>query len=242
MQLSDIPTKMIIPFAADAGPSFVRVVPVDSQIGINDGAASFETGFPPLNFTPVGAGGIPPFGSDMNGIFKVSTAWLRWSQAGGPVYFDALFAADIGGYPQGTFLQSASTPGSFFISLIDNNLANPDSDTTGWLAFPGTSIKFPSRVVTTNATVDLNCDTDYSLGLNRNTPAAMTVNLAAAGTLAINQVFEIADLSSNVDLGVVTVVPPGGHTIAGQSTFTMNVARSVPQFKYYGSNIWSVKA
>jgi hypothetical protein len=242
MQLTDIPVKMITPWATDAGPSYVRVVPVDSQIGIDDGAASFETGFPPLNFTPVGAGGVPPFGQDMNGIFNVTTAWLRWTQAGGPAYFDALFAADIGGYPIGAFLQSAVTPGSFFISLINNNLNNPDSITTGWLAFPGTSIKFPSRIVTNNATVNLNCDTDYSLGLNRSGPAAMTVNLAAAGTLATNQVFEIADLSGNVDLGVVTVVPPGGHTIAGAASFTMNVAKSVPQFKYYGSSIWSVRA
>lgn len=242
MQISDIPTKIYTPWGESAGPGFIRVVPVSSQVGIQDGAASFDTGFPPLNFTPVGAGGVPPFGSDMNGIFFDVTSWLRWSTAGGPVYFDSIFATNIGGYPAGSFVQSAITPGSFFISLIDNNLNDPDSITTGWLAFPGTSIKFPSRIVTNNATVNLNCDTDYSLGLNRGGPAAMTVNLAAAGTLATNQVFEIADLSGNVDQGVVTVVPPGGHTIAGAATFTMNVAKSVPQFKYYGSSIWSVRA
>ena len=34
MQLSDIPTAFIVPWANAAGPSFVRPIPVASQIGI----------------------------------------------------------------------------------------------------------------------------------------------------------------------------------------------------------------
>ena len=249
MQLTDIPVKFQIPWGNNAGPSFIRAVPVDSQIGIQAGAASLETGFPPVTFDPVGAGGTPPFGQDFNGILKQITQWAQWQSAGGKINFDAAFSTEIGGYPAGAFLQSASTPGSFFISIADNNQNNPDVDPTNWLAFPGTSIKFPSRTQTTNATVDLSCDTDYSIGLFRAAPAPMTVNLAASGTLAVNQVFEIADLSGNFSQGIVSAVPPSGHRIRNNPIDTaviLNLDGQVGQFKYYGpiggTPTWSFKA
>src|SRR5258708_35003477 len=101
MQSTDIPTKMPTPWGASAGGGFIRTVPVPSQIGIQDGAASFTTGYPPLNFLPIGAGGVPPFGQDFNGITNAMTAWLRWAQAGGaPAVCDSAFQSAIGGHPK----------------------------------------------------------------------------------------------------------------------------------------------
>ena len=243
MLLSSIPAKFPIPWGNSAGGPYIRPIPVASQQAITPGAASLTDGFPPLNFSPVAAGGIPPFGQDFNGILNEATAWLQWVQAGGSVpYFDATFATQIGGYPQGAFLQATSGFGAFWISNVDNNINNPDTTGINWTAFPGPTLVQPSRVVTTNATVNLSCSSDYSLGLNRSAPSPMVVNLAAAGTLVLNQVFEVEDLSSNLDLGLVTVTPPAGHTIAGQPTFVMTNARQSSRFKYYGSNLWSVRA
>jgi hypothetical protein len=247
MNLGSIPAKFPIPWANAAGGGFVRTIPVASQIGVSDGAASLTDGYPPLNFQPIGAGGVPPFGQDMNGILKQITQWLQWTQAGGGVpYFDGAFAAAIGGYPQGAFLQSATTPGTFWISTADANVNNPDSTPTNWLSFPGTSIIPPARIVTASATLNLNADTDYAIGLNRtSTPSAMVVNLAATGTLKVGQPFEIWDLVGNCDLFPVTVTPPASHTIAGRTTFVMNQQGQSCMFKYLGVsggiNLWGVK-
>ena len=108
MKYSDIPTKFQIPFANSAGAGFVRSVPQASQIGVHDGWASLTDGFPPLNFLPIGSGGVPPFGQDMNGIMKQITQWSRWQNAGGLTEFDSAFVTAIGGYPQGAIIASAT--------------------------------------------------------------------------------------------------------------------------------------
>jgi hypothetical protein len=132
MQSTDIPVKFPIPFANGAGPAFIRDIPTASQIGIDDGAASLTDGFPPLNFQPIASGGIPPAGEDFNGVLFRVTGWARWIAAGGPVTFDAALSTAIGGYPRGAFLQSAVTPGLFFVSTVENNTTNPDAGGANW--------------------------------------------------------------------------------------------------------------
>ena len=150
MQLADIPLRYQKVWAVDAAGAYIRTVPVDSQIGIEDGAASFETGFVPDNFTAVSAGGVPPFGQDFNGLLNVDTAWMQWLQAGGKVVYDGTFAAAVGGYPKGAKLDSAIVPGAVWYSTTDGNLTDPDDPLTssGWqrmgtgagaiIAYPGT--------------------------------------------------------------------------------------------------------
>ena len=94
---TSVPTKNTIPWGNSAGGGFIRAIPTPSQIGIQDGAASFADGFPPLNFAPVASGGVPPFGQDMNGILNQITAWTRWQAAGGPIRYDVSFAVAVGG-------------------------------------------------------------------------------------------------------------------------------------------------
>lgn len=137
MLASSVPAKFPIPFANSAGPDYIRTIPLASQIGINGGWASLTDGFPPLNFTPIAAGGIPPFGQDVNGILHQTTAWSQWQQAGAPVYYDAVFSAQIGGYPRGAMLSSAVTFGNFWMSTVDNNLSNPDTGGANWITPPG---------------------------------------------------------------------------------------------------------
>lgn len=132
MKAADIPTKFPIAFASSAGGSYVRTIPVNSQIGITDGAASLETGFPPLNFLPISSGGVPPFGQDMNGILKEISQWTQWGNAGGPVPYDGTFSTNIGGYPSGAIVASATTAGTYWLSTADDNTTNPDSGGAGW--------------------------------------------------------------------------------------------------------------
>jgi hypothetical protein len=126
MLASSAPAKFPIPFGASAGAGFIRPIPTLSQVGVQAGAASLTDGFPAANFSPVAAGGVPPFGQDFNGILNQTTAWVQYLSAGGPISYDPLFALAIGGYPKGAVLTSV-TPALFWQSAVDNNQTNPDA-------------------------------------------------------------------------------------------------------------------
>ena len=149
MQQASIPAKFPVPFAATGAKN---TIPSTSQIGILNGAASLPDGFPPLTFLPVAAGGVPPFGADMNGILFELSSWAQWESAGGPVVYDAAFSTAIGGYPKGAWLTS-STGGSWWMSTVDNNTTNPDTGGAGWqlLTFGQTYAGNPNGNVAGNA-------------------------------------------------------------------------------------------
>jgi len=151
MQDSQVPARFSIPFGNSAGAGFIRPIPTASQIGIQDGAASLTDGFPPDCFSPVGAGGVPPFGQDANGILNQVSAWCRWVAVGGPTYYDAGFSGSIGGYPKGAILGSASIAGRLYVSTADNNTVNPDVDATNYAQIPPASIA-PTFTQLTNGT------------------------------------------------------------------------------------------
>lgn len=130
MQASQVPAKFNIPFANGASAGFIRSIPQSSQIGITNGAASLTDGFPPLCFQPIASGGVPPFGQDFNGILNQISSWSRWQAAGGPIQYDGNFCSAIGGYPSGATLQSALSPATEYINLVDNNYSNPDASSS----------------------------------------------------------------------------------------------------------------
>jgi hypothetical protein len=133
MQLSDLPRRLIKPFGVSAGASYIRTVPFPSQIGTDDGAASYTDGFPPDTFDDISAGGIPPDGRDVNGVLFDLSSWARWQAAGGQALYSADFVTNTGGYPKYSLLAS-TTPGIFWQSTVDNNTTDPDGPTpTNWL-------------------------------------------------------------------------------------------------------------
>lgn len=125
MKSSDLPTKIIIPFAQNAGLSYRRDVPLQSS---DAGAASFMLGFPPLTFQPTGAGGSPVDGRDMNGILYALSSIARSWCAGATLTFDQDFAQAVGGYPLGAVLRSATDPTILLISQRDANQTDPADD------------------------------------------------------------------------------------------------------------------
>lgn len=137
MSLS-IPAKFALPWGANAAATYIRSIPTPSQIGIQNGAASLNDGFPPLCFTPETAGGTPPFGQDFNGILNEITKVQQWQQAGGGWVYDSAYSTAIGGYPVNAILESAILPGRQWLNTVDGNTQNPDVyPFTGWVALPG---------------------------------------------------------------------------------------------------------
>lgn len=133
MQQSNHPARFNIPFANNAGPTYVRDIPQDHQSATtSDAPASLYDGFPPETFTPQSSGGVPPNGADVNGILRWLSQQARWNQSGGPALFDSTLATAIGGYPKGAVLASTVTAGVQFVSLVENNSTNPDVDPTNW--------------------------------------------------------------------------------------------------------------
>lgn len=150
MQKTDQPTRVQVPFAN----SGTRVtVPVASQIGITDGAISWTDGFVPLNMTPKASGGVPPSGTEMNGLLYQISANLLWSNAGGQPKRDSTYQTAIGGYPSGAVLQSSDGFG-WWRSTADNNVTDPEAGGAGWdpvQSYGSLSITLSSSNVTVTA-------------------------------------------------------------------------------------------
>lgn len=132
MQTSSLPKLLPVPFA-DGGVK--QNIPNASQIGITAGRASYTDGFPPLTRTPLAAGGVPPFGTDFNGVLNDITAAVRWEQAGGGYPYSSTFGAAISGYPKGAKIPNSNLDG-FWLNTVENNQNNPevtDASLTGWV-------------------------------------------------------------------------------------------------------------
>lgn len=132
MQTSSQPKLIPVPFA-DAGSK--QNIPTASQIGIAAGRASYTDGFPPLTRTPLEAGGVPPYGTDFNGVLNDITSAIRWSQGGGGYVFNSSFNTSVGGYPKGARLVNSSFDG-YWLNTSENNQAAPeagDASLTGWV-------------------------------------------------------------------------------------------------------------
>lgn len=81
---------------------------------------------------------------------------------------------------------------------------------------------------------------DSAIGLQRlSAPAASSSTLPAGSQ--IGQLYSIEDLAANFQAFPVTIFAPTGMTIANEASVTLNVNRQCAYFRFYGSNVWSVK-
>lgn len=129
--LSNHPTLRAIPFAGNAGASYINTIPDASQIGTTDGAASYNDGFPPLTMIAKAAGGVPPDGKDFNGILLDLSKGVRWHMLGGAYQYDSTFATDSSGYPLGARVLNAAGDG-YWLNQVDGNTADPSTG-SGWV-------------------------------------------------------------------------------------------------------------
>lgn len=187
MNNGDVPVKFSGAWGYSAVAPYIRAIPATSQIGIpgRDGWASLETGFVPLNFEPLEAGGVPPFGQDLNGVLFQATSWARWQAAGGPINWDATFGAAIGGYPKGAVV-AGTTFGIWWLSTVDANTTNPNTGGAGW--FPlSYGVERPGRIVQlTGATAGPGEILAQGQLLSRTTYAAYWAWVQGSGNLVSN--------------------------------------------------------
>jgi hypothetical protein len=148
MQLSNAPLKFVLPFASSGGKT---IIPVTTGVAPNN--ATLVDGFPPPTRLPIGSGGIPPDGLDMNGILYETTAIARWANAGAGYLWDSSFASDsnVNGYPKGAKVLMSDFNG-YWLNTIDNNTTNPETFGAGWI--PGESVGI-SAISMTSSNVTL---------------------------------------------------------------------------------------
>lgn len=156
MQDADIPAKFSIAWAQNTPSGNITNPIPDTPQPI--GHASFEEGYGTINSVPVASGGIPPWGSDTNGIFYMITAAMRWLQAGGLYPYDGTFSAAVGGYPRGAMVPSATKAGRWYISTADDNTNNPDTGGADWLIWGAHINSIVSGVGTSTVTVPDYCN------------------------------------------------------------------------------------
>jgi hypothetical protein len=238
MQLSGIPTKFPVVWAAGLTSTYVRPVPV-TYTGAEVGAASFTLGFPAATFIPLASGGAPPDGRDTNGILQEITEWNQWQQAGGPIQYDSSFQASIGGYPQGAIVQSITTFGKSWLSTVDNNTTNPDTGGAGWEIYPqylpatgvaaGTytllsgTVGADGRITSASATTSINISGSIVSGTEVYAPILATTGTGyigvgtgasyIGGTLTVN-----GQISANGGVTTTNVVASGVVNATGGGT------------------------
>jgi hypothetical protein len=124
------PPLILEPFAKNAAPGFIQnPIPVTTA---DPARASFDLGFPPQTMTEIFAGGTPPYGQDVNGIFYMITAHIAAANAGQPYLYSATLATAMGGYAKGIVLGMSDGTG-LWINQTSGNTTDPDAGGAGWL-------------------------------------------------------------------------------------------------------------
>lgn len=97
----------------------------------------------------------------------------------------------------------------------------------------------PTRVVTASGVTPIT-NADGAVGINRTAGVAVSSTTLPTDA-SVGQVISIEDLAGNFNAFTFTVAAAGGQSIAGAASVVLNVNRQCAYFRYYGSNIWSVK-
>ncbi len=126
-----VPPEITQAFGVDATGPYITT-PIPDSPG-DPGRASFSEGFPPVTMTPVVAGGIPPFGQDVNGILNMVSSHCAALNAGQLYKYSATVSAAMGGYLQGAILAMTDGTG-YWLNITDGNTTDPDAGGAGWTA------------------------------------------------------------------------------------------------------------
>jgi hypothetical protein len=121
------PTKITVPWASSGTYTTIPAAADNVQ-----GRAGWDLGFPPINLTAKEAGGIPPFGQDMNGLGNAVSSALRWLEGVAGAYpYDSAFATAVGGYPAGALVWRTDGSG-YWRNTVTANTTDPEAFGAGW--------------------------------------------------------------------------------------------------------------
>jgi hypothetical protein len=124
-----MPKLLKTPFAIDAAEGFRT--DIQETTGVAPNSATYQVGFPPVTMQSIASNGMPPKGSDLNGVLYDITDNLVFLTQGGGYGFDSAYATSIGGYPLNARLRL--TNGDIVKSTIDGNTNDPNVNMTGWV-------------------------------------------------------------------------------------------------------------
>lgn len=223
MQYSDIPGFIVLPFADSGGKT---TIPVTTA---TPGRASLTDGFPALTRTPIASGGIPPDGTDMNGILFEVSGMARWSAAGGPVTYDSAFSTAVGGYPRGSVLTNTAYNNRWFCTL-NNNTSDPDAGGSFWM---NTMLAKTSITATGSLTIQ-----QLGLVLVDATAGNITLTLPGAGA-AIGIPLSYQIVRTDTTANTVTISRAGSNTIEGVVSIPLAVGSRI-SIMSDGVSIWRV--
>lgn len=144
------PYMVQIPFCNTGNKNAIQLT---QQAGQDPEDATYQEGFPPVTMLNEDAGGLPPKGLDFNGIFYELSSPIAHYCRGDRIQYDANYAAAIGGYAKGWVVASNDYQKDY-ISLVDNNLADPNGTNTTWAVYAGQG-SVPTATSTTTGTVKL---------------------------------------------------------------------------------------
>lgn len=124
------PPNLLAAIASAAGGSYITDPMPESPTGSN--AASVLGGFPPVTMESELAGGLPPLGQDMNGLFFLLSSHTLYVECGQLYLYNSTLATAIGGYAVGTVLGMSDGTG-MWLNVTAGNTTNPDTGGAGWV-------------------------------------------------------------------------------------------------------------
>ncbi|MFW5410800.1 phage tail protein [Pectobacterium brasiliense] len=133
MNSSDLPSRILKAFAVNGNKNTIDVDSTPATL--NNGTATFDSGFPPVTMQPISAGGLPPSGRDMNGLLYSVTLQQQWYNAGMTYPYNAEFSTNISGYPRGAIVPRTDFTGQW-LNINEGNANSPESPVganTGWV-------------------------------------------------------------------------------------------------------------
>lgn len=131
-----MPKLLTTPFATDAAPELRT--DIQTTTGVSPNSATYSVGFPAVTMQPLSSGGLPPKGSDFNGIFYDITDNIVFQTQGNTYPYNAAYATAIGGYPLNARI--ALDNGDIVRSTIASNTNDPNVDMTGWVNIDSASL------------------------------------------------------------------------------------------------------
>lgn len=137
------PDLILKPFGAEATAGTINVIPDERPSGAAPQLASWSLGFPLITMTYPGAGGLPPFGQDMNGVLNAISQHTVYLGGGGLYKWSSAYVAAAGGYSKGAVVQSNDGLNSY-VSLVDGNATDfnttPSEIGVSWQIYSGQSL------------------------------------------------------------------------------------------------------
>lgn len=115
--------------------------------------ASIQAGFPANTMQSELAGGLPPFGQDMNGYLFLISSHTLYVECGQLYLYNSTLATAIGGYLAGTVLGMVDATG-MWLCTTNGNTSNPDTGGAGWVplaAYGKTTVSVTGGTVTLSA-------------------------------------------------------------------------------------------